>query len=77
MQGNWNVKRLFHLAPLALAILVLLGSSRPAHASNCFAGLASCYQQSAMAPDWMSMWLQGLDCELSFTGCVRISILGR
>ena len=77
MQRIRNIKRRLHVAPLALAILLLVGRSGPAHASNCFAGLAFCYQESALASDWMSMWLQGLDCELSFTGCVRIAILGR
>jgi hypothetical protein len=77
MQRIRNIKWRLHFVPLALVILLLVGSSGPARASNCFAGLAFCYQESALAPDWMSMWLQGLDCELSFTGCVRVAILGR
>jgi hypothetical protein len=77
MQRIWNIRRGLHLAPLALSIGLVIGSSAPARAATCFAGLAGCYQEAALASDWMSMWLQGLDCELTFTGCVRIAILGR
>jgi|WetSurMetagenome_2_1015567.scaffolds.fasta_scaffold190839_2 hypothetical protein len=77
MQRIWKTRRRLHFTPLALAIGLLAGSSAPAHAANCFVGLAACYQESALAPDWMSMWLQGLDCELSLTNCIRIAVFGR
>jgi hypothetical protein len=77
MQRTWKIRRRLHFAPLALAIAFVVGSSAPAHAANCFVGLASCYQEAALAPDWMSMWLQGLDCELALTNCIRIFVFGR
>jgi hypothetical protein len=72
------MKRVVQLAPAIVAVVLLLGVSRPAAAANgCFQRLARCYQEAAKMDGWGWMWLAGLDCELDFTDCARRAIIGR
>lgn len=72
------VKRLVHLGPFALALLVLLGDAKPARADvRCFQDLRECYGRAAGRDSYWDMWLAGMDCELTFTDCTRRAIIGR
>jgi hypothetical protein len=72
-------KRLAPVALIFLAAMFVLTDSRPAAAENfnCFQSLAECYSQASLRNDWISMWLAGLDCELTFIDCARRAIIGR
>ena len=59
------------------ALLFVLGNGKPASAAVCFADLGTCYTYAATTSDWGWMWLQGLDCELSFVDCTRRAVFGR
>ena len=66
------------VATLALALLFVVGDSKPARAeANCFINLRACYFRAAAADTWSTMWRMGLDCELDFTDCARRAVLGR
>jgi len=72
------VKWLLKVAPVVVAFVVVLGSSRPALAQfRCFETLRDCYGQAAMRQSVWDMWLAGLDCELNFADCTRRALIGR
>ncbi len=56
---------------LALVLLGLTADSRPASAEDCFINLRDCYGRAALASGWGEVWLRGLDCEVTFIGCLR------
>ena len=69
------VKRmLFTLAILAAVI----GTPERARAESdtCATDLANCYVAAAKIDSFWYRWAAGLDCELQFTNCVRIMVIG-
>ena len=70
-------RRLLHFAPIVGALAFLLADARPAQAVMCFQDLDACYFRAAQNDSYWTMWLVGLDCELSFVDCSRRAILGR
>ena len=70
-------KRAMHIIPLLLLALVLIGRAQPALAQDyhCFEDLGACYQRAATRDAWLSMWLAGLDCELTLVHCVERAIV--
>ncbi len=70
------VKRIARLIPALAALVVVIGSARPGSAATCTADFVQCYQDAATLDDWFSRSAAGLDCELTFAGCVRETLLG-
>jgi hypothetical protein len=52
-----------------------LAAERPAMA-GCTTALADCYTAAAKIDSFWYRWAAGLDCELDFTECVRIKLVG-
>jgi hypothetical protein len=72
-----QLKRLLRFTPLVLALILLLGSSTPAHAEGCFVRFIDCVQRAANETSyWRSVAATG-DCEVDMAGCVRRELLGR
>ena len=64
---------------IVMAVLMLAGlaaAPRPAIA-GCTTNLADCYGRAAKEDSFWYRWAAGLDCELDYTECVRIKIVGR
>ena len=64
---------------ILLALLVVSGSAaapRPAIA-GCTTDLADCYVRAAAIDSFWYRWAAGLDCELDYTSCVRIALIGQ
>lgn len=77
MWSVW-VKRLLTFAPVIAVLVVVLGSSKPAHADfMCFQNLSDCYFRAAARHSIWDLWLAGLDCELTFADCTRRAVIGR
>lgn len=77
MSSLW-LKRLLTFAPVIVALVLVLGSSTPAHADfTCFQDLRDCYGRAATRQSFWDIWLSGLDCELTFADCSRRAIIGR
>ena len=53
----------------------LMAAPRPALA-GCTTELADCYERAAKIDSFWYRWAAGLDCELDYTECVRIKLLG-
>jgi hypothetical protein len=64
---------------LALVMFVgLIAAPRPALAEGgCATDLADCYTAAAKVDSFWYRWAAGLDCELDFTECVRLKVIGR
>jgi hypothetical protein len=60
---------------LLIASLVLL-DAKPAHAMPCFINLSNCYFQAATIGSFWSRFAAGLDCEITFVGCIREDVTG-
>ena len=63
---------------MVLAFVLLAGvaaAPRPAMA-GCTTDLADCYERAAKIDSFWYRWAAGLDCELDYTECVRIKLLG-
>ena len=73
---NTIIKRLVQFLP-ALAIAVFILSDAKPVSAGCFVKLKDCYAKAANQTDWLDLWLNGMDCELDFTDCVRRAIIGR
>ena len=58
-----------------VVIAACLGAPRPAMA-GCTTDLADCYLAAAKIDSFWYRWAAGLDCELDFTECVRIKLVG-
>ena len=56
---------------LVLVLLGLMADSRAAFAEDCFINLRDCYERASREDWWGNMWLRGLDCEVTFVGCMR------
>jgi hypothetical protein len=52
-----------------------LAAPRPAMA-GCTTALADCYVAAAKVDSFWYRWAAGLDCELDYTECVRIKLVG-
>jgi len=71
-------QRVLHIVPLLLLALVLAAHAKPVLAADdyhCFEDLGTCYQRAATRDAWISMWLAGLDCELTLVHCVERAIV--
>ena len=60
----------------AFVVFGLVAVPRPALA-GCTTTLADCYVSAAKIDSFWYRWAAGLDCELEFTECVRIQLIGR
>jgi hypothetical protein len=61
---------------LTLVVLAALAATpRPAIA-GCTTALADCYTAAAKIDSFWYRWAAGLDCELDYTECVRIKLIG-
>jgi hypothetical protein len=63
---------------ILLMTIVLAGAMaipRPALA-GCTTNMASCFEAAAKVDSFWYRWAAGLDCELDFTECVRIKLIG-
>jgi hypothetical protein len=61
-----------------LALVVFAGfaaAPRPAIA-GCTTDLADCYEAAAKIDSFWYRWAAGLDCELDYTECVRVKLIG-
>jgi hypothetical protein len=60
------------------ALVVLCGFvAAPRSAiAGCTTDLADCYARAASIDSFWYRWAAGLDCELDYTECVRIKLLG-
>ncbi len=56
---------------LFLVLLGLLADTRPATALDCFWNLRDCYSRASREGSYADMWLRGLDCEVTWTSCLR------
>lgn len=72
-------KWLVRVAPIFALAALMFVDARPvaAEPASCFEDLSGCYYRAAAREGTFSMWLAGLDCELTFTDCVRRYIIGR
>ena len=72
-----TLKQLLRLAPVLAVVVFLLSDTKPVVAySGCFETLSDCYGIAASRSSIWDMWLTGLDCEIDFTSCFRIAIVG-
>jgi len=63
---------------MVMAVVLLTGlaaAPRPAMA-GCTTRLAECYERAAKIDSFWYRWASGLDCELDYTECVRIKLVG-
>jgi hypothetical protein len=63
---------------MVMAVVLLAGMAaapRPAMA-GCTTDLADCYEAAAKIDSFWYRWAAGLDCELDYTECVRIKVIG-
>ena len=61
---------------MTLAVIAgCLAAPRPAMA-GCTTALADCYLAAAKIDSFWYRWAAGLDCELDYTECVRIKLVG-
>jgi hypothetical protein len=66
------VKRIL-FAAIVLAGFVAVPRSAMA---GCTTDLADCYERAAQVDGFWYRWAAGLDCELDFAECVRITLVG-
>jgi hypothetical protein len=61
---------------VTLAVIAAsFAAERPAIA-GCTTALADCYIAAAKIDSFWYRWAAGLDCELDYTECVRIKLVG-
>lgn len=63
---------------MVMAVVLLAGlaaAPRPAMA-GCTTDLADCYAAAATIDSFWYRWAAGLDCELDYTECVRVKVIG-
>jgi hypothetical protein len=66
------------LKKILFGVILLAGfaaAPRPAFA-GCTTDLADCYERAAQIDSFWYRWAAGLDCELDYTECVRIKLVG-
>ena len=59
----------------AIVFVVFAAVPQPVSA-GCATTLADCYVAAAKIDSFWYRWAAGLDCELDFTECVRIKLIG-
>jgi len=64
-------KRLTVVMPVVSALAIVVGSEASVMGADCMGQLGACYQDAANAGGFWESWAAGLDCEASYTGCVR------
>jgi hypothetical protein len=65
-----TLKHLGRVAPVLAALVIAMGSAKPASAEQCAQDLVGCYQQAATLDGFWQRAAAGLDCEFSYAGCV-------
>jgi len=68
------VKRM--LFTLGILSMVVLTPELARASETCATDLANCYVAAAKIDSFWYRWAAGLDCELQFTNCARIMIIG-
>ncbi len=63
------------LPVLALVLLGLIASGRPASAETCFMDLNACFGRASAQSSMYRLWLTGLDCEVTFAACLRRALV--
>lgn len=64
--------------PLVVTMVLVLGAIKPVAAeSSCLSNLGGCFYRAAGVDNWLSRWLAGIDCELSFADCVADALRAR
>ncbi len=58
------------------AVVALLGTSPGTVEAGCFGSLGYCFRQTTVVYGFWDRFFAALDCELDFTECVRIRVLG-
>jgi hypothetical protein len=79
------VKKVFLTAVVLAALLAVPGLARAeddelemeGDGDQCATALLDCYERAARVENFWYRWAAGLDCELNFTSCVRIKLIGR
>jgi hypothetical protein len=62
---------------MLMAVVLLAGMAAPRPAlAGCTTDLANCYGRAAGVDSFWYRWAAGLDCELDYTECVRIKLIG-
>jgi len=69
------LKRFQVLMPAIAALALVLSGPTPASAAECTAQLSQCYQDAASAGEIWAIFSAGLDCEISYAGCVRAELM--
>ena len=69
-------KRLWRLAPIIVAVMIVLSDSKPATAEGCFMTFKICYVRAAASDSYWDAVLRSLDCELDFIWCFRNEVFG-
>jgi len=65
-----------------IVLAALLGAPSFARADDgesdgCATSLLQCYEAAAKIESFWYRWAAGIDCELQFTSCARVAIIGR
>jgi len=69
------LKRFRVLMPAIAALALVLGGPTPASAAECTAQLSQCYQDAVSGGGIWAVFEAGLDCEVSYAGCVRAELM--
>lgn len=60
----------------ALVLLSGLAAAPRSAMAGCTTDLADCYGRAAAIDSFWYRWAAGLDCELDYTECVRVKVIG-
>jgi hypothetical protein len=55
---------------------LLFANPQPADAKSCVTDLTNCYYRAARVDSWWYRFAAGLDCEITFVGCLREAFAG-
>ena len=61
---------------LTLVVLAAVAATPRSAMAGCTTTLADCYTAAAKIDSFWYRWAAGLDCELDYTECVRIKLIG-
>ena len=70
------VKRMLFTVAILAAVMGMPETARAEESDTCATDLANCYVAAAKIDSFWYRWAAGLDCELQFTNCARIMIIG-
>ena len=68
-----NIKRLLGVFAV---LMVVFGSGGAGSAAMCTSELVQCYDEAAGRDGWLAQTAAGLDCELTYAGCLREALFG-